>query len=309
MPVLSAVLAAALLAAPPCVEPPPDPSNTYDAPHTYAKLARDYPFIRIAGDDLPAGVSKTADLVYAQYGARCLKLDIYRPAATAVQQQLPVVVLVHGGGWKSGYRSEFAPMAVRLAQQGYAAVTLSYRLSGEARYPAAVQDVQAAVRWVQANAAQHGLDPQRIALAGGSAGGQIASLAGVTMEGVKAVINIDGLSDFTSELALRHEDDPNKKPSAAGAWFGGRYAEQTALWQQASPIRYVRPDMPAMLFIGSGQPRFSAGREEMMAKMASAGVASDKLVLAGTPHSFWLFDPWLQTTVDASVAFLHQNLP
>jgi len=309
MPVLSAVLAAALLAAPPCVEPPPDPSNTYDAPHTYAKLARDYPFIRIAGDDLPAGVSKTADLVYAQYGARCLKLDIYRPAATAVQQQLPVVVLVHGGGWKSGYRSEFAPMAVRLAQQGYAAVTLSYRLSGEARYPAAVQDVQAAVRWVQANAAQHGLDPQRIALAGGSAGGQIASLAGVTMEGVKAVINIDGLSDFTSELALRHEDDPSKKPSAAGAWFGGRYAEQTALWQQASPIRYVRPDMPAMLFIGSGQPRFSAGREEMMAKMASAGVASDKLVLAGTPHSFWLFDPWLQTTVDASVAFLHQNLP
>jgi acetyl esterase/lipase len=305
MPVLSIVLAAALVAAPPCVEPPPDPSNTYDAQHTYDKLARDYPFIQIAGDALPPGVSKTADLVYAQYGARCLKLDIYRPAG----KRLPVVLLVHGGGWKSGYRSEFAPMAVRLAQQGYAAVTLSYRLSGEARYPAAVEDVQAALRWVREHAEEYGLDAQRIALAGGSAGGQIASLAGVTTEGVKAVINIDGLSDFTSELALRYEDDPKKNPSSAGAWFGGRYAEQTALWQQASPIRYVRPGMPAMLFIGSGQPRFSAGREEMMAAMTAAGVASDKLILPGTPHSFWLFDPWLQPTVDASVAFLRQNLP
>lgn len=303
--VVSIVLAAALAATPACVEPPPDPANTYDAAHTYAKLVRDYPAIRIASDMLPPGVSKTADLVYAQYGARCLKLDLYRPLG----DKLPVVVFVHGGGWKAGFRAEFVPMALRLAQHGYAAVTVSYRLSGEARYPAAVQDVQAAVGWVRAHAAEYGLDAQRIALAGGSAGGQIASLAGVTGEGVKAVINIDGLSDFTTPLALRHEDDPNKNPSAAGAWFGGRYADQTALWQQASPIRHVHAAMPAMLFIGSGQPRFSAGRDEMMAKMAAAGVASDKVILPDTPHSFWLFDPWLQTTVDASVAFLHQNLP
>ena len=305
MPVLSAVLAAALVASPPCVEPPPDPANTYDAAHTYTKLVRDYPAIRIASAALPPGVSKTADLVYAQYGTRCLKLDLYRPQGS----RLPVVVFVHGGGWKAGFRSEFVPMALRLAQHGYAAVTVSYRLSGEARYPASVQDVQAAVRWVREHAGEYGLDPQRIALAGGSAGGQIASLAGVTGDGVKAIINIDGLSDFTSALALKHEDDPAKNPSSAGAWFGGRYAEQTALWREASPIRYVRPGMPPILFIGSGQPRFSAGREEMMAKMAEAGVASDKLVLPGIPHSFWLFDPWLQTTVEASVAFLHQNLP
>jgi acetyl esterase/lipase len=307
MPVLSAILAAAVTMgqAPACVEPPPDPANTYDAAHTYARLVREYPFIQVASDALPEGVSKTAEVVYAQYGTRCLKLDLYRPQG----ERLPVVLLVHGGGWKSGYRAEFVPMALRLAQQGYAAVTVSYRLSGEARYPAAVQDVQAAVRWVRAHAAEYRLDAQRIALAGGSAGGQIASLAGVTGEGVRAVINIDGLSDFTSELALRYEDDPKKNPSSAGAWFGGRYAEQAALWREASPIRYVRPGMPAMLFIASGQPRFSAGRDEMMAKMAAVGVASDKLLLPGTPHSFWLFDPWLQPTVDASVAFLRQNLP
>jgi acetyl esterase/lipase len=304
MPFLSTVLAAATLA---CVEPPSDPANTYDAPHTYAKLARDYPQIRIAADALPDGVRKVADQVYAQHGVRCLKLDAWLPAG----DKLPAVILVHGGGWKSGYRSEFAPMAVRLAQQGFAALAISYRLSGEARYPAAVQDVQDAVRWVRAHAEELHIDPQRIALAGGSAGGQLASLAGVTLprgEGVQAIINIDGLSDFTSELALKYEDDPTKNPSSAGAWFGGRYAEKTALWRAASPIQYVGPGMPPMLFIGSAQPRFSAGREDMMARMAQAGVTSEKVLLPDTPHSFWLFDPWLQPAVDASVAFLRRQL-
>jgi acetyl esterase/lipase len=282
-----------------CVEPAADPSNTYDAQHTYDKLARDYPFIRIAGAALPQGVRKVADQTYVQYGSRCLKLDMYLPAG----RRMPVVVLVHGGGWRSGFRSEFAPMAVRLAQRGYAAVTVSYRLSGEARYPAAIQDVQAAVRWVREHADQYQLDSARIALAGGSAGGQIASLAGVTGE-VQAIINIDGLSDFTSELALKYEDDPKKNPSAAGAWFGGRYAEKSALWREASPINYVKAGMPPILFIGSAQPRFSAGREEMMAKMAQAGVKTDQLILPDTPHSFWLFDPWLQPTVDATINFL-----
>jgi acetyl esterase/lipase len=289
-----------------CVEPPADPSNTYDAQHTWDKLSPEYPFIRIASAALPDGVRKVADQTYVQYGTRCLKLDLYLPAG----QRMPVVVLVHGGGWRSGFRSEFAPMAVRLAQRGYAAVTVSYRLSGEARYPAAIEDVQAAVRWVRDNAERYGLDAKRIALAGGSAGGQIASLAGVTGQGasaVQAIINIDGLSDFTTELALKYEDDPKKNPSAAGAWFGGRYAEKTDLWRAASPINYVRPGMPPILFIGSTQPRFSAGREEMMAKMAQAGVKSDKLILPDTPHSFWLFDPWLQPTVDATVNFLVSN--
>jgi acetyl esterase/lipase len=303
------LLAAALLvlhgvaSAAPCAEPLPDPANTYDAQHTYDKLAKDYPFIRIAGAALPDGVRKVADQTYVQYGARCLKLDMYLPAG----RRLPVVVLVHGGGWRSGFRSEFAPMAVRLAQRGYAAVTVSYRLSGEARYPAAIEDVQAAVRWVRENAERYGIDPQRMALAGGSAGGQIASLAAVTGQGssaVQAVINIDGLSDFTTELALKYEDDAKKNPSSAGAWFGGRYGEKTALWREASPIQYVKPGMPPILFIGSAQPRFSAGREEMMARMAQAGVASRKLILPGTPHSFWLFDPWLQPTVDATINFL-----
>jgi hypothetical protein len=74
---------------------------------------------------------------------------------------------------------------------------------------------------------------------------------------VQAIINVDGLSDFTTETALKFEDDPTKKPSAAGAWFGGRYSEKTALWEEASPINHTSKNTPPILFIGSAQTRFS----------------------------------------------------
>ena len=144
-------------------------------------------------------------------------------------------------------------------------------------------------------------------IAGGSAGGQIAALVGMTSPGtVRAVINIDGLSDFTSEEARRHEDDPSKNPSAAGAWFGGRYAEQPARWQQASPINHVSRASPPVLFIVSSVPRFSVGREAMTAKLHEHGVVAETVALPGTPHSFWLFDPWVTPTVDAMTGFMER---
>jgi len=255
----AAATAATTAAELPCVAPAPDPSNTYDAEHTYAKLHKAYPQIRIASAALPDSVHKLANLTYVQYGSRCLQLDLYLPAAphsgASPAALRPIVILVHGGGWRAGFRDEFAPMAVRLARQGWAAATVSYRLSGEAGYPAAIHDVRAALRWLRSHASDYQLDAQRFALAGGSAGGQIASLAGVTghLSGfdpagadsavastVQAIVNIDGLSDFTSDEARRYEDDPAKQPSSAGAWFGGRYAEQTARWRAASPLQYVR---------------------------------------------------------------------
>ena len=244
------------------------------------------------------------DVPYVRYGERSLSLDLYLPAGAT---HAPAIVLVHGGGWRTGSRTDLAPMARKLAQRGYASATVSYRLSPEARYPAAIDDVRASVRWLRANAQRYGIDPARMALAGGSAGGQIASLVGVTGE-VQAIINIDGLSDFTSPEALRHEDDPAKKPSAAGAWFGGRYAEKTALWRDASPLFHVGPQTPPVLFIGSAQPRFSVGREAMLEKMQGYGIPGKVVMLPDTPHSFWLDERWLEPTVAAMDVFLAEHL-
>jgi acetyl esterase/lipase len=274
-------------------------AEAYTAQTTYAKLAPRFPGIEIASSAAD-GVLVRRNIVYS----KALQLDLYLPQQR--DASVPGIVYVHGGGWRSGTRDNLAPMAIRMARRGYAGVTVSYRLSGEARYPAAVDDVRAAVQWMQAHGAQYGIDPKRVIVAGASAGGQIASLVGVTTAGVRAVVNIDGLSDFTSPEALRHEDDPAKHPSAAGAWFGGRYAEKSALWREASPTFYVGPATPPMLFIGSGEARFSVGREAMVEKLKSHAIACKVVVFPGTPHSFWLFDPWLDPTIDAMAAFLGQ---
>ncbi len=276
----------------------------YTADTTYRKLVPDYPLIRIAESTPVAGTT----LIAGQVFDKDLQLDLYLPATAAgkpaAAAKVPLVVLVHGGGWRSGDRREFAPLAARLAARGFAAATIDYRLSGQALYPAAIDDVKQSILWLKEHAAQYGIDPGRVAVAGGSAGGQIASLVGVRSGLVQAIVNIDGLSDFTSAEARKHEDDPAKNPSSAGAWFGGNYAAKTALWHEASPTFYVTPRTPPILFIGSAQPRYSVGREEMVVKLKAAGVAHQVVLLPASPLSFWMFDPWLTPTVDAMVAFL-----
>lgn len=318
-----AVIAALLPAARVLAQAPAPAPESYSAETTYRKLVSTYPFIRIASREVPDSVRAVKGITYAQRGGHALQLDLYLPAQPKANP-VPGIVFVHGGGWRTGVRDNFAPMAIRMAQRGYAAATISYRLSPEALYPAAVQDAHAAVRWMRVHANEYSIDASRIALGGGSAGGQIAALAGVTdglarfdpdgaaqgtvSSGVQAIVNIDGLSDFTSEAARRYEDDPSKQPTSAGAWFGGRYAEKEAVWREASPRFYVNAKTPPVLFIGSGQPRFSLGREEMVAKMREFGVPCRVLVLPDTPHSFWLFDPWLAPTVAAIVQFLDADL-
>jgi acetyl esterase/lipase len=312
LPVLAAAQSAAPLSTP---TPAPAP---YTAETTYAKLIGKYPFIRIAGSELPPSVRAVRDITYIRRGGHALQLDLYLPAQKPAAP-LPAVVFVHGGGWQTGNRAEFAPMAIRMAERGFATATVSYRLSPEARYPAAIHDVKSALRWVRAHAGEYGIDPARIAVAGGSAGGQIASLAGVTngiarfdpdggpgavSSAAQAIVNIDGLSDFTSPEARANEDNPAKRPTAAGAWLGGSYAEAADTWREASPTFYVGANTPPILFIGSAQARFAVGREAMIEKMKAQGVAAQTVLLPDTPHSFWLFDPWLAPTVEATVAFL-----
>lgn len=298
----------------------PDPDNSYTAEVTYKKLVKDYPFINIASRDLPESVAEHKNLTYVNYGRRALQLDLYQPKNS--KHKTPLVVLVHGGGWMHGYRQNLAPLAMGLAKNGYAAAVISYRLSPEAKYPAAIQDAKAAVRWLRSNAQKYGLDANHIAIAGGSAGGQIASLTGVSngvkkfdpqaerssvSSDVQAIINIDGLSDFTSPAALMYENDPKKKVSAAGSWFGGSYEEKPELWKEASPINYVSKNTPPMLFIDSAQTRFSVGRDEMIERMKPLGIPYQVVFLPDTPHSFWLFDPWFAPTLKASVAFLNEQ--
>ncbi|MFZ6731817.1 alpha/beta fold hydrolase [Undibacterium sp. Ji42W] len=320
-PFASVCMAASLLTA--CAKPaqPTPADNAYTAGNTYKKLASTYPYIHIASKQPPATVRVLRNISYVSNQGQALQLDVFMPARSN-SPALSGIVLVHGGGWRSGTRDNLAPMAIRLAERGYVAAAISYRLSDAARYPAAVHDVKAAIRWLRTHAVEYQLDPKYIAVAGGSAGGQIAALVGVTNDrpefdpqtqpgaissAVQAIINIDGLSDFTSEEARKYEDDPRKQPSAASAWFGGTYAEMPEVWKEASPLTHVGKNTPPILFIGSAQKRFSLGRNEMVEKLNALGIANQTVLLPDTPHSFWLFDPWLGTTVEAMTEFLESQ--
>jgi pectinesterase len=296
----------------------PVAANPYTPETTYLKEVGNFPAIRVASRDLPEGVAEFKNLTYVSYGRRSLQLDLYAPATT-MDESRPAIVLVHGGGWRYGERENLTALAQLLVLRGYVTATISYRLADEAKYPAAIHDVKAALRWMRVNAKTYGIDPDKIAVGGGSAGGQIASLVGMTNDmpefdsqassslfssNAQVIINIDGLSDFTSAEARKHEDDPAKNPSAAGFWFGGNYQEKAALWHQASPITYVRRGMPPMLFINSSRARFGVGRDEMIAKMELLAVPHHVEKFPDSPHGFWLLVPWVKPTAKIMADFL-----
>jgi acetyl esterase/lipase len=141
-----------------------------------------YPERRIT---FPGNVVSFADVTFsALTGYRPLTLDLYRPSAASTP--LPLVIYVHGGGWQAGHTrhsgafADWPAVLASIAARGYVVASIEYRLSGEAPFPAAIQDVKAAMRWLRAHAQQFGIDRQRAVIWGGSAGGQLAALAGTS---------------------------------------------------------------------------------------------------------------------------------
>ncbi len=287
---------------------------------TYIKQKKYFPGISIAEPNLPKGVTVKENIVYSKPGGkRRLHLNIYRPDDSKVY---PALLMVHGGGWNSGDFSLQIPMAQQIATKGYVTIPIEYRLIPEALYPAAVHDLKAAVRWVRANAKKYGIDPNKIAISGCSAGGQLANLIGVTngrgnYEGnggnpnvsskVQAVINVDGLSDFTVEESIsraKKARESGEKMPVDAIWLGGTYEERKAIWEEASPIYWVSDKSVPICFINSSIPRFHNGRDEMVLKLDSLKIYSEVHTIENTPHPFWLLNPWMPTTVNYIVIFL-----
>ena len=126
-------------------------------------------------DKLPPGVELQAGIEYGKGGEKPLVLDLFKPKQ--LKHPVPGLILIHGGSWSGGSRKHNGVYCRHFAQKGYVVATIDYRLSGEAPFPAAIQDVNCAIRWMRANAAKLGVDPNKIGLVGGSAGGHLAMLA------------------------------------------------------------------------------------------------------------------------------------
>lgn len=283
----------------------------YTIESTYEKLKKEYPFITPINAEYTEGIHSREDLVYRSIGTRQLRVNVYYPAINS-DKLSPAVLLIHGGGWISGSKENQRPMAQRLAQEGFVAVTVEYRLSREAMYPAAVMNIKAALDWMRKNAADYNLDKNKIAVLGASAGAQLATLVGVTpgidiyqekdcqvYDQVQAIVNIDGIVSFIHPEAAAEGE-------IAGLWLGGMRDGNPSNWKEASPLGYVDEKTPPTLFINSSQPRFHAGRDDMIKILKINGIINEVHSIPDTPHSFWLVHPWFESTVSHTVDFLNR---
>ena len=293
---------------------PPDTSFTVHS--ALAKVRKQYPGSTLARPAVPAGVRQAFDQPYCTRGAHTLRADVCRPAKKR-RGGYPAVVFIHGGGWSSGNRRQHLPMAQQLAARGYVCVLPEYRLATEARYPAAVLDVKAALRWLRTHAKDYNLDTARVAVWGFSAGGQLAALVATTpglaaleepaapgapSTRVQALVDVDGTLAFTHPES--GEGDDSKGISAATYWLGAAKTDQPALWQQAGALSHVGASAPPTLFINSSVDRMHAGRDDFMHQLDAFGIYHEVHTFADAPHVFPLLTPWFQPTLDYTAAFL-----
>jgi acetyl esterase/lipase len=215
------------------------------------------------GNEVAGGVKRVPDLVYENVdgGSNGLKLDLYVPN---VAEKSPLVLFIHGGGWKGGDRKRC--QLAWLAEHGYAVASIDYRLSAEALFPAQIHDCKGALRWLRlpAHGEKYGYNADRVIVAGTSAGGHLAALLGVTggvdeLEGSTAGFEeqssrVQGIIDYfgPTDFILRSKHQPSKTDRANGSVYqllGGPVPEKQALARLASPAHHVSEDDPPLLMI------------------------------------------------------------
>ena len=211
----------------------------------------------------PIPVKSHIDLVYAKHGDREMKLDLYIPEQG--EGPFPLIVWIHGGGWIGGDKKDCPPLNIGYCQNGYAAASLSYRFSNVAPFPAQIEDCKAAIRWLKAHANEYNLDPNKIGVWGGSAGGHLVCLLGVTghvkkfdvgdhldqTSEVHAVCNFFGPTDFLTGLE-GFDPDTDLTKALVGMYtslLGGPMEEKTELAKAASPTTYADQNSAPFLHV------------------------------------------------------------
>ena len=270
------------------------------------------------GSGRPEAPVQEPGIVFGKGGDQDLKLDLARPARA--KGPLPGLVWVFGGGWGFFDSTRAQCPILTAAERGYVAVTVDYRLTsardpaGKVKYPfpAQIQDVKGAIRWLRAHAQQYHVDPERIGIVGWSSGGHLALLAGLTepadgLEGdgghagvssrVKAVVCSGGMVDAVS--FHQHTNVPLRLELL----LGGPPKAAPELYRAASPLTYVRKRNPPVLFLQGDVDASCPPAQAQMLKdgMAGAGAACTLIVETGQGHHDFYTEPALW-------AFLEQHL-
>lgn len=285
--------------------------DSYTVSQRYFAYKKDYPELELPKLQFKTGQQVLFDRLYKKIGERELHIDVFLPARATRQG----ILLVHGGGWRSGNKSNFYALANLLAQRGYVVLIPEIRLSPEAGYPAGLMDINDAIIWAKGQAGEFGFDADKLAIGGESSGGQMAALIAYSATRdifksaakqdtrVNALIDLDGVLDFTTPLALQYENAAGAG-SPAALWLGGPFETASERWREASATHYVDATSPPTLIIAGEAPRFTAGREEVAQVLDHHHIRNAYLKFEHAPHAFWLFEPYLSKIAQAIDNFL-----
>jgi acetyl esterase/lipase len=246
-----------------------------------------------------ANYTLTRNIEYGRGGELPLLLDTYLPKSP-LMTPMPAIVWIHGGGWQSG--DKYPTGAAAMANRGFFVASINYRLSGVAPFPAAIEDSKCAIRWLRANAATYNIDPERIGVWGGSAGGHLSMLVGTAdktagLEGnggwedkssrVQAVCSYYGPSDFVS-WQRENARFGRSLSSAETKFLGGTYQEKPENYKNASPVTWITADDPPLLMVHGDQDQTVPFQQSQIMYDAykAAGLDVTLIKAAGAGHGF-----------------------
>ncbi|WP_414664694.1 alpha/beta fold hydrolase [Horticoccus sp. 23ND18S-11] len=265
---------------------------------------------------------------------RTEKLDLFLPATPALGRLSPALVWIHGGGWTGGTKAEARAQNVCgiVAAAGYVAVNIDYRL-GDGAWPTNLHDCKNAVRYLRAHAAELKLDPNRIAVAGGSAGGHLALMVGMTGDQpefepigaaspypgvssrVQAVINMYGIANLLTRQEVADDGTPTGKLRAVGpVKVFGAGDPGAAVYRAASPVTHItRTSPPVLILHGMIDKTVDRAQAEELARVLQANGVPHQLVLVpGAGHTFdlktWSKKPLSRDLQPVVLDFLAQHL-
>lgn len=280
------------------------------------------PILLLLAAVLATGESYQADLVYGQAGGVDLKMDIAFPADRS--KPAPAIVCIHGGGWVEGSKKQFASVAKALAKAGFVAATINYRLAPRFPMPAQIEDAKCAVRYLRARAGELGIDPKRLGAVGGSAGGHLALMLGLSggvagLEGsggnpgmdsrVQVVVNLCGPSDMTADAWDPRGVKAVYKTSMSEAMLmlSGPDAGPEAA-AKFSPITYVDASDPPVLTLHGSKDTVVplAQSQRLHAKLLAARVEERLNVLQGLGHN--VASGGMKGVAAEAIAFFQQHL-
>ena len=272
--------------------PPISQGYANDVAVTAAILSGQVKLIDVENISIPDNVEEILDIQYGTGGERKLQLDLYLPKGRT--KATPAIIFIHGGAWKSGKRSDMKFYCVKFAEKGYVTATVTYRLMDEALFPAPVQDVKCAVRWLRANAAKYMVDPEHMVASGNSAGGHLSMMIGYSddpsLEGsggnngvsshVSAVVNFYGPTDLATDFA--------KQQGIVMEFVGGKtFDEAPDVYNLASPLFHLTQDDPPTLIFH--------GTIDSTVPIVQADKLADKLKELGIDYVYERYDGWPHT--------------